>query len=156
MKKVFIIIFSLLTISSCKSFLEEDIGFTGKFFETALSFAGITTELKGQRVVTMWEVITELDPYECPGYSLAMAVERARHLSELHSEPGSIVDMQHVMLMPYVDVAFVDRRTFEFLQAGTRREKRPIPKARITNICKQHSLDSLRVEIESRSDKLRK
>jgi hypothetical protein len=59
-----------------------------------------------------------MDPYAAPGSSLHLAVERARRRATVGraTEPNELLDAQHVIFAPYVDVAFVDKRTMGFIR----------------------------------------
>jgi hypothetical protein len=65
-------------------------------------------------------LLPQLHPYKTPGYSLGIAVDRARQLSGNRTEAGDQIDVDHITFAPYVDVLFVDKRTFTFLNQELR------------------------------------
>lgn len=68
---------------------------------------------------------TVVDPYALPGVSLRFAVERARRRATRGrvGEQSDVLDADHVMFAPYVDLAFVDRRTYGYVESE--RKARP-------------------------------
>lgn len=60
-------------------------------------------------------LLPKLNPYKTPGYSLGIAINRAQQLSGNRAEAGDRVDDDHITFAPYVDLIFVDKRTFAFL-----------------------------------------
>jgi len=69
------------------------------------------------------EHVRRLDPWQCPGFRLWAAAERARRRAAKRSAPGDIVDSHHLVFAAYTDSAFVDKRTFEFLAQEARVER---------------------------------
>ena len=61
------------------------------------------------------EVVTEFDPYDCPGFRLKAAAHRARLKHPKPPEPGDQIDEDHLVYGPYMDVMFVDKRTRSFV-----------------------------------------
>lgn len=61
-------------------------------------------------------VYSQFDFYRMPGYTLRMAVERARQLVGQTPAMNTWLDSSHVTFAPYVDALFVDETTFNFLQ----------------------------------------
>jgi len=61
-------------------------------------------------------LLPKLNPYKMPGYSLGIATNRAWQLSGNSAEAGNQIDDAHVTFAPYMDVLFVDKRTFAFLK----------------------------------------
>ena len=65
-------------------------------------------------------LLPKLHPYKTPGYSLGIAVDRARQLSGNPAKAGDQIDTDHITFAPYVDMVFVDKRTFTFLNQELR------------------------------------
>lgn len=79
-------------------------------------------------------LLPKLNPYKMPGYSLGIAINRARQLSGNRAETGDQVDDSHITFAPYVDALFVDRRTFAFLHQELRDRPEllvPLPDERV-------------------------
>ncbi|HEY0152330.1 MAG TPA: hypothetical protein VGB92_10050 [Longimicrobium sp.] len=55
------------------------------------------------------------DPYDAPGISAALAVERGRKRQETEYKASDFMDVDHVLWAAYADLAFVDKRTYGFL-----------------------------------------
>jgi len=55
------------------------------------------------------------DPYDAPGISISLAVERGRKSHEKPFEASDYMDVDHVLWAAYSDIAFVDRRTHGFM-----------------------------------------
>jgi len=92
-------------------------------------------------------ILPMLHPYKIPGYSLGIAVERARQLSGNQASAGDMMDAAHIAFAPYVDILFVDKRTLTYL----RQELRDRPNHQISpsdgRICSAGTIDELRQQL---------
>ena len=89
-------------------------------------------------------LLPKLNPYKTPGYSLGIAVDRARQLSRNRAKAGGLIDNNHINFAPYVDVLVVDKRTFTFLKQEFR--DRPeflvaLPEGRVRRAGSIHQLE---------------
>jgi hypothetical protein len=66
-------------------------------------------------------LLQQISPYSCLGYSLQMAVKRARMRQPKPYIVSDEVDADHIIFSPYVDCMFVDKRTLEFVRQEVRR-----------------------------------
>ena len=99
----------------------EDYSKTSGFVEMARDFSSDVAALAGTVPKTVLDVANQLRPYDAPGYSLEMAVSRARVRHSRNPKASDLVDEEHVVFTPYVDVIFVDKRTKAYLEEEVRR-----------------------------------
>jgi hypothetical protein len=93
-------------------------------------------------------LVADLNPYACPGFRLRLARLRAQVSSRTPDAPGDLVDADHLLYAPYVEVMFVDKRTREYLAQEARRDGgRLLPPASIQRIRKAASLTDIVKEI---------
>lgn len=65
-------------------------------------------------------LIEGLNPYRAPGFSLRLAVQRARRRHPRPDGPGEDIDAAHLSFAPYVDLLFADRHTYGFITQEAR------------------------------------
>jgi hypothetical protein len=65
-------------------------------------------------------VLDQLDLYDAPGISAALAVERGRKLQDKDWEAGDFMDVDHILWSAHADLAFVDKRTLGFILQARR------------------------------------
>jgi hypothetical protein len=70
----------------------------------------------GHDAAAVQAVLDQLNLYDAPGISGALAVERGRKLHHKEWEPGDYMDADHVLWAAHADLAFLDKRTYGFLQ----------------------------------------
>jgi hypothetical protein len=63
----------------------------------------------------VWAALNQFDPYDAPGISASLAVERGRKAHEKAREASDYMDVDHVLWAASADLAFIDRRTHGFL-----------------------------------------
>lgn len=97
----------------------------------AIPYVVRITELSEHEVS---QYITKIDLSSCPGFSLRMALLRALHSSYKKFEPSDWVDADHIVYAPYVDIFFVDKRTYTFLNQETRQQPFRLENSLISNI----------------------
>jgi len=90
------------------------------FFSSAQEQIKQVAEACNIPLPSLLALLPKLHPYKTPGYSLGIAVDRARQLSGNRAEAGDQIDVDHITFAPYVDVLFVDKRTFTFLNQELR------------------------------------
>lgn len=69
----------------------------------------------GHHAEAVLAALDDFDPYNAPGISASLAVERGRKAHEKAWEASDYMDVDHVLWAAYADLAFVDRRTHGFL-----------------------------------------
>jgi hypothetical protein len=80
-------------------------------------------KLAGHDPETVQPVLDQLDLYDAPGISAALAVERGRKLHHMDWEASDFMDADHVLWGAHADLTFVDKRTYGFLlQAKANRQ----------------------------------
>lgn len=102
-----------------------------RLLREVIPYVARITELSEHEVS---QYITKIDLSSCPGFSLRMALLRALHSSYKKFEPSDWVDADHIVYAPYVDVFFVDKRTYTFLNQETRQQPFRLENSLISNI----------------------
>ena len=97
-----------------------DLPAANVFFSSAREKVKQIVEALNIPLPFLMALLPKLNPYKMPGYSLGIAINRARQLSGNRAETGDQVDDAHITFAPYVDALFVDRRTFGFLNQELR------------------------------------
>jgi hypothetical protein len=106
-----------------RRFPEEDSGPVAGFFRLAIEELGVERS-ENSLLVTQWSILTrEMDPYECPGWNLWIAVLRGLQCAPKGAEPSDPVDWEHVFHLPYVDLAFVDGRIMGHIRDQSKRTR---------------------------------
>lgn len=102
-----------------------------KLIREAIPYIARITELSENEVS---QRITKCNPSSCPGFSLRMALFRALHSSDKKFKPSDWGDTDHIVYAPYVDISFVDKRTYTFLNQETRQQPFRLDDSLISNI----------------------
>ena len=100
----------------------EDHTKAAGFLEAARHAADDIAAELGVREAQVLELVDDLRPYEAPGYSIEMAVSRARIAHNMEPTASDQVDEEHVAFAPYVDLMFVDKRTRGYVESERRRD----------------------------------
>lgn len=95
---------------------DDDLPRVATFFRLAEELALELSQLFELPVEDLNAQIQNLDPYECPGLVIEMALSRAQDASAQTAEISDEPDRAHAVFIPYVDVCFADRRTVGFLE----------------------------------------
>lgn len=131
-----------------KSVPDQDLNDVYLFFLLAREQARSVSRYLRQASEKLEAFVPLLDPYKCPGFRLKLAISRARKRAPKPAEPGDEVDSDHVMFAPYVDLAFVDKRTFEFIKQEARRNTPVLPPDANGRLRLAPTLQKVREEIE--------
>ncbi len=126
----------------------QDLDDVKLFFLLAQEQARSVSRFLGQTPGKFEVLVPHLNPYNCPGFRLKLAVTRARQRAPKCAEAGDEVDSDHLMFAPYVDLAFVDKRTFEFLKQEARRVTLLLPPDANARLRLAPTLQKVREEIE--------
>jgi hypothetical protein len=104
-----------------RRFPEEDSAIAAGFYRLAIEELGIEGR-ESSFLTTPWSIVTnEMDPYECPGWNLWIAISRGLRSAPKAAEAGDPVDWEHAFHLPYVDLAFVDKRIMGHLHDQSKR-----------------------------------
>ena len=113
-------LYGLVGIEVTPTLRPTDLTAASLFFSSAREKIKQIAETFNTPMPFLMALLPKLHPYKVPGYSLGMAINRAWLLSGNRAETGDRVDDDHVTFAPYVDVLFVDKRTFAFLNRELR------------------------------------
>lgn len=104
-----------------RRFPEDDLVLVASFYRLAIEELGIERR-ESSFVATPWGILTnEMDPYECPGWNLWIAISRGLRSAPKRAEASDLVDWEHAFHLPYVDLAFVDKRIMGHIRDQSRR-----------------------------------
>jgi len=92
-----------------------DFGGASYFFLRAREIIMQRSHLFGIPPEHLLSITPKLDPYRLPGYSLGMAISRARQMSGIQTNASDYIDDSHICFAPYVDILLVDKRTLAYL-----------------------------------------
>jgi hypothetical protein len=105
-----------------RRFSKEDQELVAGFYRVAIEELGIERR-ESSLLTTPWSIVTnEMDPYECPGWSLWMSISRGLRSAPKSEESSDPVDWEHAFHLPYVDLAFVDKRIMGHIHDQSRRD----------------------------------
>lgn len=130
-------IYGLQEIAKHRTIPESDLAAVSLFYKEA-SAEATRLGIDRNKVQTL---LSQLDPYQAPGFALQLAVHRARTLHPKPDEPGDQIDVAHIAFAPYVDLAFVDKRTLGFLTQEARDRPQFLSPEFTKNIKKAGTLD---------------
>ncbi len=114
-RKAFEELYGLKGMEVTPTLRPTDLIVANVFFSSAREKVKQIAEARDIPLPFLMALLPKLNPYKMPGYSLGIAINRARQLSGNRAETGDQVDDCHIAFAPYVDALFVDRRTFAFL-----------------------------------------
>jgi hypothetical protein len=120
---------------------DSDLAGVATFFNVARDQVGGICSRVGMERSNGEQLVLRLDPYHSPGVALQLAAQRARHLHPKPDEPGDQVDVAHLAFAPYVDLAFVDRRTLGFITQEARDRPHLLAPEFTKNIVRAGTLD---------------
>lgn len=127
---------------------DEDLSKASGFLEAGKAAAIKVADRRAISVQQVRTLVDELRPYAAPGYSLEMAVSRARRSHNAEPAASDFVDEEHVCFAPYVDLLMVDKRTQDFLHRELRRGDGRIVEGAADSIRRPRSLDDIVKMIE--------
>jgi hypothetical protein len=134
----------------CLSDLQyEDYSKAAGFIEMATEFAEDIGKGAGINKSEVLKLVNELNPYDAPGYSLEMAVARARARHSHNPTASDQVDEEHVTFAPYVDIMFVDKRTQAYLTEEVRRQDGRIAFDPMSKVVRARDVEDVLAKIEA-------
>lgn len=132
-----------------RRFQEDDRELAAGFYRVAIEELGIE---RGESpfLTTPWSiVINEMDPYECPGWNLWIAISRGLRSASKTAEPSDPVDWEHAFHLPYVDLAFVDKRIMGHIHNQSRRPGYRLTPNAVSHIRRAPDLNAVIREIQA-------
>jgi hypothetical protein len=134
-----------------RRFPEDDRALAAGFYRVAIEELGIERR-ESSLVTTPWSIVTnEMDPYECPGWNLWIAISRGLRSAPKAAETSDPVDWEHAFHLPYADLAFVDKRILGHLHDQSRRPDFPLTPDAVSHIRRARDLESVIREIQART-----
>jgi hypothetical protein len=132
-----------------KWFPEEDRELAAGFYRVAIEELGIERR-ESSLLTTPWSILTnEMDPYECPGWNLWIAISRGLRSASKSAEASDPVDWEHAFHLPYVDLAFVDKRTMGHIRNQSRRPEFRLNPNAVSHIQRASNLNVVIREIQA-------
>lgn len=132
---------------ACRRFPEEDAELAVGFYRVAIEELGIERQ-ESAYLVTPWTIlVNEMTPYDCPGWSLWMAISRGLRSAPKEAYASDPLDWEHAVHLPYVDLAFVDKRILGHLQNQSRRPEFPLTPDEVSHIRRAPDLEALIREV---------
>jgi len=113
---------------------DADLGELSVFFFVARQLASQMDQAAETDVARFSALVPDVNPYECPGFRLRLALLRARRSAPKTAVPGDMIDADHLVYAAYVDLAMVDKRTFHFLRQEARRRDVLLPETAVRHI----------------------
>jgi hypothetical protein len=126
-----------------RRFPKDDLELVTGFYRTAIQELRIERQ-ESSSLTTPWSiVINEMDPYDCPGWNLWMAISRGLRSASKTAEPSDPVDGEHAFHLPYVDLAFVDKRTMGHIRNQCKRSEFRLTPDAVSHIRRAAGLNAL-------------
>jgi hypothetical protein len=113
-------IYNLTEVEVLTYIADTDLAAVSGFFNSARQEVHAILERVAADPSVAEQLVRRLDPYAAPGFSLQLAVQRARKRHPKPDNPGDDIDVAHIEFAPYVDVLFVDKRTLGFVRQEAR------------------------------------
>lgn len=132
-----------------RRFPEEDLELAASFYKVAIEELGIERR-ESSLLTTPWSIVTnKMDPYECPGWNLWMAISRGLRSATKSAETSDPVDWEHAFHLPYVDLAFVDKRIMGHIHDQSRRSGFRLTPNAVSHIRRAPDLNAVIREIQT-------
>jgi hypothetical protein len=143
-------IFGLQNVAMRDRIPHSDLAAVSVFFNTARAekSASLCSKI-GLTEAQCEQLVDQLNPYAAPGFALQLAAQRARQLHPKPDEPGDEVDVGHLAFAPYVDLAFVDKRTLGFIVQEARDRPHLLAPEFTKNIVRAGTLEQVARAIQS-------
>ncbi|HEX8452286.1 MAG TPA: hypothetical protein VF647_09335 [Longimicrobium sp.] len=130
---------------------EEDLEMAAAFYRLAIEELGIQ-RCESSFLTTPWSIVTdEMDPYACPGWNLWIAILRGLRSAGKNADASDPIDWEHLFHLPYVDLAFVDKRILGHLHDQSRRPGFGLTPDAVSHIHRAPNLEAVIREIQAHS-----
>jgi hypothetical protein len=134
-----------------RRFPKDDLELVAGFYRTAIQELRIERQ-ESSLLTTPWSIVmNEMDPYDCPGWNLWMAISRGLRSASKTAEPSDPVDGEHAFHHPYVDLAFVDKRTMGHIRNQCKRSEFRLTPDAVSHIQRAAGLDAVIRAIQDRT-----
>lgn len=132
-----------------RRFPEDDRELAAGFYRVAIEELGIERH-ESSLLTTAWSIVTnEMDPYECLGWNLWMAISRGLRSAPKAAETSDPIDWEHTFHLPYVDLAFVDKRILGHIHNQSRRPGFRLTPDAVAHIRRAPDLDAVIRDIQA-------
>jgi hypothetical protein len=138
-----IALYGLRDVASVDGVLDADLPSVAVYFQTAREQVVAVAARLGVDEATASAVIPQLNPYDSPGFSLQLAVRRARAAHPKDDVASDQIDADHLAFAPYVNRLFVDKRTLGFVRQESSRDPARLQPATTLNIAKAGTIAEL-------------
>jgi hypothetical protein len=144
-------LYGLQNVAIRQSIPDSDLAVVPSFFNTARTEVDAVCSRIGLERSYGEQLVLQLNPYQAPGFALQLAARRARQRHPKPDEPSDQIDVAHIAFAPYVDLAFVDRRTLGFITQEARDRPHLLASEFTKNIVRAGTLDRVAEAILSQS-----
>lgn len=127
-------IYGIASVEFIDEIADDDLAAVSLFFASARSEVPAVFDRVGADPSDSEHLVQRMDPYAAPGFSLQLAVQRARKRHPMPDKPGDEIDVAHVGFAPYVDLLLVDKRTFGFAVQEARDDPKRLASDRLNTI----------------------
>ena len=127
-------IYGIASVEFIDEIVDDDLAAVSVFFASARSEIPAVFGRVGADPSDSERLVQRMDPYAAPGFSLQLAVQRARKRHPMPDKPGDEIDVAHVGFAPYVDLLLVDKRTFGFAVQEARDNPKRLASDRLNTI----------------------
>lgn len=120
---------------------DSDLPPVSVFFKSAAPAVQEALLRVGRSTLETEAVKRQLNPYAIPGFALQLAVRRGRSLHPKPDKPSDQLDLDHVAFAPFVDLHFVDKRTYGFVLQARRDVDSYLPPNAMGNVRQAGTLE---------------
>ena len=150
LRKALETLFNLRGTLICSSLHDADLSAVSVFFSTAREEVAAVIEKLEPEYSATDQLVSQLNPYDAPGFALQLAVQRARRTHPKPEEAGNQIDTDHISFAPYVDLLFVDKRTLGFITQEARAQPELLAPEFTGNIVRAITLPQVAEQIQTR------
>jgi hypothetical protein len=142
-RSALITVYGLRDVIQIDSILDRDLPGVSVYFQSAREQVSEVAARLGIAESAVSRVIPQLNPYNSPGFSLQLAVRRARAAHPKADVASDQVDADHLAFAPYVDRLLVDKRTYGFVRQESGRYPKRLHPDTTANIFRAGTLTEL-------------
>jgi hypothetical protein len=126
----------------------ENLEEVASYFAVAGSRAPDMGSITGVGTNLMMSLVPLLNPFDCPGMRLKLAVERARRRATPAESASDYVDEEHLPFIAYADIALVDKRTLHHSRSSVGSGVSDLPESAVSHLRRGGTIDRLMAIIE--------